>query len=444
MAERAVAPVLMVADSNFGIYEEDIEICQEIAKIQKKHGWPKAFHGFNGKNMKERVLEGVKLIQGTHYLNAATQSMSEQVLKSIKRNNIKVEKLIEYVKEGEQLGHHSFSELILGLPGDSKEAHFDSITQLMDAGIDLIRSHQFMLLPDSESATKQERQKYQMITRFRAVPNTFGSYKMFESVITAPEIDEICIGNSTMSQEDYRQCRLFNLTVEIFYNNGIFLEFVKLLKFKGLSIPAFIQEIHRQSLLPDSPLAPIYEGFLRETDDLWESKKALQESLSDPVVLERYRSGELGRNEQTEYRAIALLDYQPQLHEIVFKVCQELLARENGRDQWVDNYLWELYDYSLSIKDHFFSTDILLEKTFHYNFLELEACHFNANPMDFYCPEGFSCHIAHTEEQKEAILSHIQIFGSNTYGLGAFLSNPSTPIRQLFRKAIVRNISCVV
>jgi radical SAM superfamily enzyme YgiQ (UPF0313 family) len=84
ISKRAAVPELMLADANFGMYKEDIEICKVISSIQKDTGYPKYFHGIEGKSHKDRVIEAASMIKGT-YLSAAIQSTNPSVLSKIKR-----------------------------------------------------------------------------------------------------------------------------------------------------------------------------------------------------------------------------------------------------------------------------------------------------------------------------------------------------------------------
>ena len=108
----------------------------------------------SGKNYKDRILEVAAIIQGSS-LSAAVQSTDEKVLKNIKRENVSLSQMIQVAKERETLGSISFSEVILCLPGDTKDAHFKSILELIDAGIKIVRSHQLIMLPGSEISTKK-------------------------------------------------------------------------------------------------------------------------------------------------------------------------------------------------------------------------------------------------------------------------------------------------
>ena len=53
---------LYLADTNFGMYSRDKEICDELAKAQKKYGWPLHMYATTGKNNKDRVIEITKVL----------------------------------------------------------------------------------------------------------------------------------------------------------------------------------------------------------------------------------------------------------------------------------------------------------------------------------------------------------------------------------------------
>lgn len=433
IARHTDAPHLLVIDSNFGMYEEDILVCKEIAKIQKKHGWPKSVAGFAGKNMKDRVLEGVRIVGGEHFLSAAIQSTSQEVLKNVKRSNIQVDKLIGFASEGEAMGANTFSELILGLPGDTKEDHLRGISELIDAGISVVRSHQFIMLPDSESTSRKDRERFGMVTRFRVTPKTFASYRLLGETFEAPEIDEICVANKTLSFEDYKDCRVFNLTVEVFYNNGIFLELHKFLRLHGIRVSEFIRRVHERATDPAGPLAAVYRGFLEETCDLWESREELQAFIRRPEVMEKLKSGQMGRNEQIEYRGAAVFNHLREMHDISYGVAKEMLEEQGRLGPQGYGYLEELREYSLASKSDLFSVSKSFRLKLHYDFPRLAAANFNADPFSHYVSGGLDVGFAHVEDQRRQINKLLEVYGTSPYSMGYILSSGSH-MRALYRK----------
>jgi radical SAM superfamily enzyme YgiQ (UPF0313 family) len=176
IAERVSVPDLLVVDSNFGMYREDIEICKIIADLKKRRNWPRYVLNSSGKNQKERVLEAARILDGAMVLTISIQTADETVLKNVKRSNIAVDQIIEVGKHAEELGANSYCEIILGLPGDSRQSHMNSVRQMVDANINDVLMYQMMMLPGSEVADKPHREKFGMVTRFRALPRCFGHY----------------------------------------------------------------------------------------------------------------------------------------------------------------------------------------------------------------------------------------------------------------------------
>lgn len=324
IAQRATVTDLMLADTNFGMYEEDIDICRIIAEIQEKYGYPEYFHGIEGKNNKDRVIEAASIIKGS-YLSAAVQSTDASVLDKVKRRNVSTDQMIQVGKYSEALGLNSFSEVILCLPGDTKKSHLKSILDLIDAGISIVRSHQLIMLPSSEISSKESREQYNIQTVFRVTTNTTSRYNLFGETFIAPEIDEICVANNTMTFDDYLECRLFDLTTEIFYNDKITSEAIKLLKQHEISTSLFVMGLHNYVRNIPNKLSGVYEDFLRETREVWENKEELKEFLIQESVIDRYIAGELGNNEQLFYRDAARINHMDDIQEIAFNVAKELI-----------------------------------------------------------------------------------------------------------------------
>jgi hypothetical protein len=434
IASRTPTPNLQIADSNFGMYKEDIEICKAIAAVQDQYGWPTYFVDFAGKNNKERVLQAVSIVRGSHHLSAAVQSTDPQVLDAIGRRNVSLIQMLELARESEKSMANSFSEIILGLPCDSKAAHFKSIADLIDCGLNVVRSHQLLMLPGSEIASPATRRKYGLSTAFRVVPHTAAAYRLFGNEFTAPEVDELCVANDSMSFEDYLDCRLFNLTVEIFYNNGIFQELIRFLRRYDVSISSFIRTIHDTARLPASPLYYLYEGFLRESNEIWQCRKDLEDFLSRPGVIQRYRSGELGNNEQLMYRAIAVFKHMEDLHDIAFDAAFHHLACKGGLAKQQRHYLEELSKVGLACKKDLLSGGTVVEKHLHYDFVQLATCGYDADPFMYQKPEGIDIRFSHSEDQKKLINTYKRIYGVSNYGLGNILGSGSN-LNSLYRSS---------
>ena len=432
IATRTKAPHVLIADLNFGMYEEDIDVAHELAMLQKKLGWPKYFGQINGKNNKERVLKVTSIIKDASY-HPAVQSTDTAVLKNIKRSNISEKKMIEAAKEVKNLGISSVSELILCLPGDSLQAHLKSNFDLMDAGIETIRSHQAVMLPGTEMASSSGREKFGSVTRFRVVPQTASSYSLFGKEFWAPEIDEICVANDGMSIEDYLEARCFNLTVEVFYNANVFGELIKFLNFYEISSSSFIYRIHQNLRENATPMRHVYEGFLGDSREIWETKQDVENFLEQPGIRKSYQDGELGNNEQLKYRAMSLLEHMSSMHAIAFGVAKKMIADDESFSEQVEEYLNELAEFSLSRKISLLSLNLVEKKCFHYDFISFMAKNFTGDPTLYYRPEKQNIMIGHSDSQRDLIENYLEIFGDSYYGFANMLNFQG--VSKFFREA---------
>ena len=434
IAQRTPTPSLFFADSNFGMYSQDLELSKKIVEVQKTYGWPKYVMTVQGKNNKESVLEIAQMING--HLSAAVQSTDDTVLASVKRKgSISNDDLITVAKGGEKRDLDSFSELILCLPGDSKRAHLNSFADLIDTGIKTVRSHQFAMLIGSEAARPSVREEFEMVTRYRPVPNTFSDYRLGDHAFTCPEIDEICVANKTMSYEDYLDCRLFTLTVEIFYNDSFFSELIRFLGANDVKISEFVSRVHHAAITTSKPLGRVYAGFRKESDTLWEERETLDEFLRQPESIARILAGEICFNEQLVFRAIAVVKHMDEIQAIAFDVAREMLAEKIEIDDIRGQYLEQLATYTLCRRNNVFDTNREPKERFDFDFLELERQKFSADPSEFYVPGGMEIRFAHSDEQKKLISQYVDLYGLSDIGIGTLFGN-GTQLNRLYRMAV--------
>ncbi|MCA9472051.1 MAG: cobalamin-dependent protein [Nitrospirales bacterium] len=432
IAERVTVPDLYIVDSNFGMFKEDLEVCRYISDLQKTYGWPKYLHVSTGKNNKELVLEAASILDGAMSFSATIQTSDQQILKNIKRSNISLDQLIEAAKTAQGVGANSYSEVIMCLPGDTREKHVDSILALVDSDVNFVRMYQLMMLPGSEMSQKQTRNEYGMKTSYRVMPRNFGIYRFLEDTFSCGEVEEICISNATFSYQDYVACREFQLTIEMFYNGGIFRELMQLLNRKGLTTSSFIQAVHAHAVSHET-LQGLYRGYVQETEgSLWSDKEEVKTLLTNPEQARRYVSEEAGNNELFKYRALGYFFHIDALHEVAFHIAAQLLKQHAQDDELTGQYLVELKSYSLLKKQGILDHGQSINEYFHFNFSELEEQDFKLDVDQVYCSEGLSFEFFQDEEQQTAIEGYLKQYGKSVTGLGRILLR--SHIKTLYRR----------
>ena len=186
---------LFIADSNFGMYREDLETCRSLAKSRAKYNWPEYINVATGKNAKERVLEASRIIDGALRLSGSVQSLDRNVLENIQRANISADGLMELALKAGEIGANTYSEIILALPGDSRKAHFETVRTVIEAGFTNVYLFQLMLLPGTDVASNDSKKRWNMVTRYRVLPRCYGHFNVLGQEVRVAEIEEVCVGN---------------------------------------------------------------------------------------------------------------------------------------------------------------------------------------------------------------------------------------------------------
>ena len=424
VAQRATVNEFIITDLNFGMFEGDVDTATFLAELQNKYDFPRYVVQASAKNHKERIIEISKILRGSLAPGASVQSTDASVLKAIKRKNLTIDELIEVSKTRETDDASSLSEVIMCLPGDSKQAHFKSAFDMIDAGMTLLRNHQFMLLKGTEAESREARKAYAMTTAFRVQPRCFGFYKIWGEEFVCAEVEEICVANSTMSYQDYQDCRDMNLTVEIFLNDAIFYDLLQLLDLFGCSRSDFYKRVHETVVNGDNAVTKLYAEYREEEKrNLWRSRKEAEAFTSNPENIKGYISGDYGSNEIYKYRTLAVFYHMDVLHEIVFGVAHTMLADKTSKaDSNLDLYLSELAEFSLLRKRDFLDAEKVESRTLHFDFIQLVHTNFTLNPFEYMKPDGVEIKIFHSERQRTMIDQWINQHGVTVNGLGRLLS----------------------
>lgn len=427
VAARYCGKVLDLADVNFGMYKQDVEVTKAIVRVREQYGYPAYVHVATGKNQKSRVLECVDLLDGSLRVSASVQSLDPEVLENIKRENIAAEELVQVARAFNAVDANTYSEVILGLPGDTKAKHIDSVLKLADADMKLISMFTLMMLDGTELTTPASMARWQLQTRFRIVPRCFGAYRFRDRWLLSAEPEEVAVASSTMSFDDYLECRRFALTMGLFFQDRILYELYGFLRVCGVPASAFLRLLHEREAAFPAPIRALYQSFNEATrDELWTSKDALVAFVkNDPKVIDRYVAGELGNNVVFRHRALAFLHLVDDIHDTAFGIAGELAAQyAPDRAEDAALYLAELAAYSRLRKRDLFGPPVRLSAMFHYDFARLQAEEFQQWPERR--AEPVEVIFEHTPEQVAMLESQYAQYGREVNAIGRIISRIAT------------------
>jgi len=425
---------LIITDLNFAMYKQDIPTAKVIQKIQKDYKFPKIIGASAGKNMPKRTIEVSNLIEGW-VTGASLQSTDKEVLKSIKRSNISTEayqELIHHTNTNKK-GQKSHSEIILGLPSDSKEKHYESLRFGIDNKVNSLRMFQAMMLVGTEMASNEYRKKFGLKTMFRTIPGCLGNYEILGKNHSVAEIEEIITNNNTLSKKDYIECRIMNLFVETFYNNSIFeeiFEMLRALKISGFDCLLYMKE-HKE--IYSEKVNEIIESYIfQTTKDLYKTFDEANAYVLSPEIIDKYIGGEMGTNELLVNRALLFEDFDG-ICDLIFEGAHAIIKNKGIMTENIHEYLIDLKKFvTLRKKNLLNSSDQEMVDSFNYNFEEIKNSNFKINPDKLIkLKSSIKLAFFHEKQQKDHIKNQVKIYSNHAIGLGKLLQNSN--LQKIFR-----------
>jgi radical SAM superfamily enzyme YgiQ (UPF0313 family) len=325
---------LHIADTNFGMYPRDREVCFALKESKEKYGWPLQIIATTGKNNKERVVEITGILGNMFAVNMSVQSMDDEVLKKIKRSNIKLDHYKEVNKNLQRTGRATKAELIMPLPGETKESFMRGIEDLIGSGVSSLTIYTLMLLNGTEFKNAQYRKEFDIKGRFRIVPLNFGEYegeKIFD-------IEEVGIQTKDMPFEDYLYLRGFALMIESLINGRVFEEFFMYSKSLGVERTEFLKRIYDNIKNAPDILQCNLENFIKETKgELWDSEKELVDYYRQKDKYHLLRSGKVGGNLIYKYKVLNIIfsnsDWINFIKEQLKILCEEKIKDKKHLEQ---------------------------------------------------------------------------------------------------------------
>ncbi len=217
-------------DANFGILARDVDIAKAIMRNNKSYGYPTSCHMWLSKNTLKRNLEIVEIMGDLIVPCMSVQSMDQDVLKNIKRDNIKLETYTEYQEKFHNLGKMTYSDMIVPLPVETLDSHIKGIEQLMGLGVDIIMNHNMRLLAGAETNSFDTRERYKFKTKYRLIHGDAGKYKTADGeYISAFEYEESLRSTNSMSEEEMFYLRKLHFLIDFSWNLDVYKPLLKLL-----------------------------------------------------------------------------------------------------------------------------------------------------------------------------------------------------------------------
>ena len=206
-------------DANFGILSRDTQIAQYAADIKSRIGYPQALSVQNTKNATDRAYETQKILNTSGLskgVDLALQSIDKNTLESVKRANISIETYEILQQRFTSDGVATFTDIILGLPGETYESYVEGVSKLIENGQhNRIQFNNLSILPNAEMGDPKYQQKYGMVTVPSEIINIHGLRTTSEDDVA--EVQELVIATQDMPKEDWVKTRAFSWMIALLH-----------------------------------------------------------------------------------------------------------------------------------------------------------------------------------------------------------------------------------
>ena len=209
------------ADANFCLFSRDAQIVDYIINSNKTTGYPKIFHVNFTKNRTDFVFDISTRMMKEGLAKAQTvafQSMSPAALENIGRKNMPISHFRSLMRRFNENHISTYSELILGLPGETYNSFVDGMCALIENGQHFaVYVYPCEVFPNSEISQPRYREKYKIGTT--RVPfqlmhtNGAAEYGVTEYV-------DVVTSTGSMNADDWVRTYLFASLVQGFHNLG--------------------------------------------------------------------------------------------------------------------------------------------------------------------------------------------------------------------------------
>jgi len=210
-----------VCDANFGIYQDrDFRIARKFKEEVLRNGFPQKIRPAWAKNSSEKIIPIARELKEGGILGAVTlavQSLDKTTLDIIKRANIKFDKFSDLTTTFRLNGIPTYTEIILGLPGETLESYKNGLEIIARTKIDTVFIYNCSVLPNAPMNLPDYKEKYKIKIIRSPVMLVHSSIKKRG----IQEYEDIVVGASSFTLDELKEMRLYSWAFTTLQNLGI-------------------------------------------------------------------------------------------------------------------------------------------------------------------------------------------------------------------------------
>ena len=271
------------ADSNFGFFDRDEQIVDYMIDKKERTGYPEKIRINYAKHNEDIVFRIVKKLHQSEIskfgATLSFQSLNPTVLENIGRKNMDFEHFKSLMLRYNSENIRTYSELILGLPGETYESYCQGIGTLLAAGqhsgIDYYRC---VLLPNSRMGQPEFIEKHGI----KHVEGRILQVHCHKEKAWPDGVFRTVVATNTLSEEEWVRANLFTVLMQGFHSYGLLRFFaVYLYNERGVPYEDFYNALADYY---EAEAGPVIQGFYRKIKK--QILQSLHEEQEDSLVVE--------------------------------------------------------------------------------------------------------------------------------------------------------------
>lgn len=279
VAKRGVVfPVWLFVDANYGILPRDVDISRKLrALYEEYHPYHKLLVWWE-KRANDRIIDIAKILQGLSDAYVAFQTFDEKVANMIDRTNISFSRLKRVSDALSAITERYRTQVLLGLPGETKESHLNSLRTALGYGFDYIGGGEIRLLEGSDLETEKSRRDFGFKTKYRLVQEGFGIY---DGEFVA-DFEESIRSTNWIAEEEMLHLRVIRAILYGIMTVGELTPLIKYLLSQGVDIIDLLQQLVDEK--EHDPIVSESIGWLQDkaASEWFDSPEAGHDFYSDP------------------------------------------------------------------------------------------------------------------------------------------------------------------
>jgi hypothetical protein len=208
-----------LVDENFGILARDREIAHMIVRERERSGYPNKIFYYNDKRFTQLSRDVHEIVGDMchHGVMLSLQSENPETLKAIKRRNLTDEQIVSALGWAKSLDLKTSTELIFGLPMETRESFLALIDKCARIGFEAIQCYNLIIFDGIEMNRTTYRQAHELVTKRRLIHGNKGTVEG-QFVV---ESEEVVVSSNSFDDDTYRLIRSFNVFFHAVYIFGL-------------------------------------------------------------------------------------------------------------------------------------------------------------------------------------------------------------------------------